>query len=256
MRTLPRRNRSAPLSAACVVACMVCVAAAATQPAPAPGVKPVTRPSTQLTTPPVQSAIGQGAIRRDVVRPEPSRASTPDTQPTTPGFDLPKVAGALALVLGLIFALRWLLKRSMNTAGLPGATNVLQVLTRTPLAPRQQVLLLRVGRRLLVVADCNGQLNSLSELCDPDEVAALVGQLRDEKLTAASGAFGNLLGRWRRAADADEEVEEEFPRVAPDVPERPADEAADDTSVESARTELSGLVERVRLLSNQFKRTS
>lgn len=254
MKAFPCRNRHAPLGAACVVACMLSVAAA-TRPATAQAIKPSTRPATQPTTRAVQSALGQAAIRRDVARPEPTRASTPGTQPTTPGFDLPKVAGALALVLGLIFALRWLLKRSMNSAGLPGATNVLQVLTRTPLAPRQQVLLLRVGRRLLVVADCNGQLNSLSELSDPDEVAALVGQLRDEKLGAASGAFGNLLGRWRRATDTEDADAEQFPRVAPDVPERPADERGDDPSVESARTELSSLVERVRLLSNQFKRT-
>jgi flagellar biogenesis protein FliO len=210
----------------------------------------------------VRSEIGQAPIRRDVSRPDSTRATQADPQPTVPGFDLPKVAGALALVLALIFTLRWLLRRSMNAAGLPGATHAVQVLTRSPVSPRQQVLLVRVGRRLLVVADCNGQLNSLSEISDPDEVAALIGQLHDEKLTAASGSFGNLLGRWRRAGgDGDDaEGDEEFPRAAPDVPERRRGEdggadADDDPSVASARGEILGLVERVRLLSNQFKGT-
>jgi hypothetical protein len=143
----------------------------------------------------------------------------------------------------------------MGAAGVPGATNAVQVLTRSPVAQRQQVLLVRVGRRLLVVSDCNGQLSPLSEITDPDEVAALVGQLRDEKLTAASTSFGNLLGRWRRGAGPDDE-EEDFPRAAPDVPGR-ADgaEDEDDPAAVAASQELSGLVERVRLLSSQFKRT-
>jgi len=53
--------------------------------------------------------------------------------------------GAILFVLGLIFALRWLLRRSMNPASLPGATNAVQVLTRSPISPRQQLLLVRVA---------------------------------------------------------------------------------------------------------------
>jgi hypothetical protein len=139
-----------------------------------------------------------------------------------------------------------------------------QVLTRSHLSPRQQLLLVRVGRRLLVVSDCNGQLNSLSEITDPDEVAALVGQMRDEKLTAASRTFGNLLGIWRRAepADSADEVEtdeETYPRAAPDVPPPAADDdpdaqADDDPNVLSARSEIHGLMERVRGISSQLRR--
>jgi hypothetical protein len=45
-------------------------------------------------------------------------------------------------------------------------------------------------------------MNSLSEITDPDEVAALVGQLREEKLAVAANiAFGGLLGRMRRTLD-------------------------------------------------------
>jgi flagellar biogenesis protein FliO len=175
------------------------------------------------------------------------------------------VAGALALVLGLIFALRWLFKRSVNPATLPGATTAVQVLTRSYLSPRQQLLLVRVGRRLLVVSDCNGQLNSLSEITDPDEVASLVGQLRDEKLTSASRTFGNLLGIWRRTTEdpaADDGVEtddETYPRAAPEVPPHGSDDEPDaqpddDPTVLSARSEIHGLLERVRGISGQLKR--
>jgi flagellar biogenesis protein FliO len=272
------------LPAAYFALCFICAAVPAA-PQAQPGRAPTTRPSARpaeasparaasasqpATTRPAvagQSEIERGTIRLDRSRTDAAR-SAPTTQPTrpvsTPGFDFPRVAGALAVVLGLIFALRWLLRRSMNPASLPGATNAVQVLTRSPISPRQQLLLLRVGRRLLVVSDCNGQLNSLSEITDADEVAALIGQLRDEKLTSASRSFGNLLGMWRRGAEATEEdgeadgEGESFPRAAPDVPRRHAasdDEgsADSDPEVASAHSEIRGLMERVRSISHQFK---
>ena len=265
------------------VTCAAAPAAPQAQSGRAATTKPVVRPteaapsralpaSQPAATAPAlagQSEIERGAIRVDRSRADGAR-SAPTTQParpvSTPGFDLPRVAGALAIVLGLIFALRWLLRRSMNPASLPGATNAVQVLTRSPLSPRQQLLLVRVGRRVLVVSDCNGQLNSLCEITDADEVAALIGQLRDEKLTSASRSFGNLLGMWRRGAEAtdgDGEADgdgESFPRAAPEVPRRypvsdddgePADR---DPDVASAHSEIQGLMERVRSISHQFKR--
>ena len=297
MKNEHRRTWLAPLLAACGAACVLCAAvtAAVAAPTPATGAsqapaqqnaKPTSRPASQPTsrpaqaaaTVPVRSQLGQTAIRDSSTRPTTATASADDEtvadiKPGSAGFDISRVVGALAIVLGLIFALRWLLRRSINPAGMPGATNVVQVLTRSALSPRQQLLLVRVGRRLIVVADCNGQLNALSELTDPDEVAALVGQLRDEKLSAASHSFGNLLGRLRRGADermsdGDGGAEDEsFPRVPHDTPELARDrrggreglvagdpEDDGDPSVASAQNEIQGLMERVRLISNQFRR--
>jgi len=230
---------------------------------------PTTRPATRPAAAPVRSQVDERLIYRDPPRPDQTRAATSSsatTRSALPGSDLPRVAGALALVLGLIFALRHLFKRSINPATLPGATTAVQVLTRSHLSPRQQLLLVRVGRRLLVVSDCNGQLNSLSEITDPDEVASLVGQLRDEKLTTASRTFGNLLGIWRRATEQpehDDETEagdETYPRAAPDVPphagedDEPDAQPDDDPTVLSARSEIHGLLERVRGISGQLRR--
>ena len=298
MRNGSRRIGLAPPLAACVAACVLCAAAAgaapssaqpasqapaqqnarpASRPASQPASQPASRPAPAAATEPVRSQIGQTAIR-DSSTPTTATASADDAEDATDrktapaGFDISRVVGALAVVLGLIFALRWVLRRSIQPAGMPGATNVVQVLTRSPLSPRQQLLLVRVGRRLIVVADCNGQLSALSELTDPDEVAALVGQLRDEKLSAASHSFGNLLGRLRRGADermADGDggaEDESFPRVPHDMPELARErregrdagpgDAEDDAgpSVASAQDEIQGLMERVRVISNQFRR--
>lgn len=306
MRGLTRRTdpagRGRTPAAAALAACALCVAAvtapaqALPQASPSPArmtqgekstTRPVARPAgpapstaAPLAQPSTQQAsaatsahseIGQSPIRLNLNRDDapPKAAGTPATRANASGFDLPRVAGALAIVLALIFALRWILRRSMSATLQPGATNAVQVLSRSPLSPRQQLLLLRVGRRLLVVSDCNGQLSSLSEISDPDEVAALVGQLRDEKRTSPSGSFGNLLGLWRRGGEdagrcddvdgVNAAAGEEFPRAAPDVPglrgrrDRHGDDDGAEPSDVSAREEIHGLMERVRLISNQFK---
>jgi flagellar biogenesis protein FliO len=236
-------------------------------PAPARGAAPATAPASQPYSP-ARTAAGLVPLRREVSQTQPARAATTKASaepPAAPGFDLGRVAGALAIVLGLIFALRWLMGRTLQPGRMVGATGAVQVLSRSPLSPRQHLLLLRVGRRLIVAADCNGQLSSLSEITDPDEVAALVGQVRDEKLTSASKCFGNMLGRWKRPSDDSGEDEgEDFPRVPPDVYDAPArrrDDADgrgdgdDDASVAGARNEMSNLMERVRSLSQQFKKS-
>jgi flagellar biogenesis protein FliO len=275
---------------ASVAACIICIAAATAptaaqtgrpatsrpatrpvEPAPARAAAQAPAPTSQPSPAPARSSIGQTPLRRDTPKTQPSRADggkSPAQQPAATGFGFARVMGALALVLGLIFFLRWVLGRSLHPAGLAGASGAVQVLSRSPLSPRQHLLLLRVGRRLIVAADCNGQLSSLSEITDPDEVAALVGQVRDEKLTTGSKSFGNLLGRWRRGGDdpPDNDADaDDFPRVPPDVfdsaRERRSDrgeadpDAADDPTVASTRGELNSLMERIRLISHQFKKS-
>src|SRR4029077_6101766 len=94
-----------------------------------------------------------------------------------------------------------------------------QVLSRSPLTPRQQVVLLKVGRRVLVVADNGSQMNSLCQITDPDEVAGLVGQLRSEKGSGAgqgagAGAFGGLFGRSRKSFAAGSDDDEPEPETS------------------------------------------
>jgi flagellar biogenesis protein FliO len=241
--------------------------ASASAPTPIPAVRPATtRPA------PVRSEVGQTLIRR-------GNGAAPSTQPATtsngpapdaavtsaaPNLELSKVAGALAIVLTLIFALRGLMKRAFGAAGAAGSSRSVVVLSRTVLAPKQQVMLLHVGRRLIVVGDSGGQMSTLSEITDPDEVAALVGQLRDEKLSKAAPAFGGLLGRLRNGMDAGgspigSSIETGPRRAAPASPEYDGalvdDDPAADPEADSTRQEIHGLLAKVRLISHQFKGT-
>jgi flagellar protein FliO/FliZ len=85
------------------------------------------------------------------------------------------VGGSLAVVLGIFFAVVWLLRRAS-----PGAVGVLpaeafEVLGRAPLAQHQQVHLLRCGTRLLLVSVSATGAETLSEITDREEVEHLTG---------------------------------------------------------------------------------
>ena len=259
---------------ACAGAQALGAAGAPAQPATRPvrqaaaGVAPAPRPAAPPTTAP-HSDVGQRVIRRDPGRTTtgPTTAAA-STQPASaaapvasvaPKLELPKVAGALAVVLGLAFVLRAVLRRVFPAVSSAGATHAIQVLSRTVLAPRQQLMLVRVGRRLVVVGDSGGQMTALSEITDPDEVASLVGQVKDEKLSAAGATFGGLLGRVRGmdvATDVPprEAVNDEPGALNPGVRPNGEDEE-EDAEISSTRRELDGLLEKVRLISHQFKGT-
>lgn len=87
---------------------------------------------------------------------------------------LTTVFSSLAIVLGLFGALVWVLRRS-GGAGLANVSkDTLQVLGRTPLAPRQNIVLVRCGRRVLVLAVGGTNTSTLAEITDPDEINELL----------------------------------------------------------------------------------
>ncbi len=179
---------------------------------------PTTAPTTLPTTLPAATAVDGPPAPRKINR---SR-EVPATQGTTnqnnadangtgqpPSFDAGRVGGALALVIALILFLKWGSKKVFAMPNAGGANGLMQVVSRTALAPRQQLLMVRVGRRLMIVGDSGGRLSSLGEIGDPNEVATLLGQAQakhDER--AKSVPFTSLLGRLaqrtkRRQPDAD-----------------------------------------------------
>jgi len=153
------------------------------------------------------------------------------------GLDTRRVALSLAGVITLILLLRVALRKLFPQAGAARSSAVARVLARTVIAPKQQVILLQVGRRVVVVGDCGTQMTPLAEITDADEIALLVGQVEQDKSGGASRAFGGLFHRARKPF------------------EEPADEPAPQRETsEDSSGELVGLSEKIRLLSAQFRR--
>jgi flagellar biogenesis protein FliO len=112
------------------------------------------------------------------------------------------IAGSLAAVLGAFFLLAWLLRRAAPQA--PGALpdEAFEVLGRAPLANRQQVQLLRCGRKLLLVSVTPSGAETLTEINDAAEVDRLATACRESQSHGATAAFHRVLEQWttRRAS--------------------------------------------------------
>lgn len=113
---------------------------------------------------------------------------------------------ALGVVIGLVFGLRWLLRRGgvVSTAAPRGS--VVEVLSRTTVAPRSHVVLMRVGQRILIVSDSSAGMRTLGQVEEPEEVAELLGSIDSSSPTSMSasfqGAMKKLSGQWSDAEGA------------------------------------------------------
>jgi flagellar biogenesis protein FliO len=144
-------------------------------------------------------------------------------------------ACALAVVLILIFVLRALLTRWAGRSAVGGNSALIEVLHRAAVAPRQYVLLIRMGSRLLLVNESPNGLRTLATIRDPQEVAELLTNLATSKSSSTSAGFHDLLRRVT-GGQRDQETR---------------DGGGDDQEylVDSARDELSGLASRLRAMA-------
>src|SRR5260221_706966 len=85
-------------------------------------------------------------------------------------WDMGKVPLALGGVLALIFAMRWLGKKMVPGAR-RGTSRAVQVLVQSPLSARQQLMLVQVGRRLVLVGNSGSGMSALCPIKNPCEVS-------------------------------------------------------------------------------------
>jgi flagellar biogenesis protein FliO len=194
-------------------------------------------------------AVGESEIalppRKNTLTTQPASAPVAAQRGNADVVDVKRLGIAMAIVLGAIFVSQKVWKRM----GMPGAggraAGALQVVSRLSVSPKQQLLLVRVGRRLVLVGNSGTQMNSLCEIADPEEAAGLLGQqavAAREEMTTSS--FNAVLGGEERR------FEEESRPVA--HPEDGADEES--AALATTRAELNGLMEKVRGMSKQFRR--
>lgn len=174
-----------------------------------------------------------------------SSASQPPAS-SAGGLDAMRIVAALAGVLVLIFVLRAAMRRFLPGAAGIRAGSAIKVLSRCSISPRQHFLLVRIGKRLVMVGDSGTQLNALCEIDDPDEVASLMHQVQEERANAAL-RFDHLFGRARKSFDE--------PAPTPQSSEETFDPSHEipEPNLSAAREELSGLSEKVKNLARQFR---
>jgi len=129
--------------------------------------------------------------------------STPFQPPTTNANSLKKPTStwsstismvvSLLLVLAIFMGVAWFFRSVAPQPSRPLSKEVVQVLGRTPLAPRQQMVLIRFGRKLVLVSQQLGQTQTLSEIDDPGEVDHLLGLCEESNATSISNSFRDVL---------------------------------------------------------------
>ncbi|HWB52769.1 MAG TPA: flagellar biosynthetic protein FliO [Tepidisphaeraceae bacterium] len=157
-------------------------------------------------------------------------------------YSYPKILIAMGLVISLILALKWgATKFAPGIAARQGKS--ISVLSRLSVGPKQHLLLVRIGRRAVLVGNSGTQMSPLCEISDADELAHLVGQVESEKsVVAVGGKFASLF----KKREQDFEPEAEVPALEQN--ESPADEQM----AQTVRRELLGLTERVRGMSKDL----
>jgi flagellar biogenesis protein FliO len=179
------------------------------------------------------------------VKPKEVAESRTANNPAT-SFDWQRLVLAMVVVLGAIFALRAVAAKYVPGMATVKASKAVRVLSRSPISPRQQIMLLQVGRRVIVVGEQAGQMAALSEITDADEVAALVGQIENDVSITPKKPFAALFSKSQDAYEPQPQPQHRS-SFEPSI-EKP------DREIEDAHEEISGLIDRMRSLTRTINR--
>lgn len=100
---------------------------------------------------------------------------------------------SLILVIGIFLALSWIFRKTSPSAGSLLPKEVVEIIGRTPMANRQQLYVIRFGRKLVLVSQQVGQTEVLSEIDDRTEVDHLLGLCEQNNSRNVSTSFRNVL---------------------------------------------------------------
>jgi flagellar biogenesis protein FliO len=151
------------------------------------------------TTPAKRAAPSRAGSLPLAKHPNAGEKSETGAKPSTSGgSSVLGVMAALGVVLGLFFAVAWLMRRSTpgNYGLLP--SEVVEVLGRLPLAARQQVHLIRVGNKLVLICATPAGVESLTEVTEPEEVARLAGLCRRSQPNNSTAVFRQFFQQFTR----------------------------------------------------------
>ncbi|MCE9591841.1 MAG: flagellar biosynthetic protein FliO [Planctomycetes bacterium] len=103
---------------------------------------------------------------------------------------------ALVVVIGAVFLLRSILTKLTGRSPVASNRHVLEVLARVGVASKSHVLLVKLGRRILVVGESPSGLNTLADIDDAEEVAAILQTVNARKAGSATAGFAQTMDRF------------------------------------------------------------
>ena len=124
---------------------------------------------------------------------------------TSPAQSIVTIISALAIVLGLFFLLVWISRRGTSHRLTGLSKEVVEVLGQTPLSARQQLHLISIGNKLLLVAVALDGAQTLTEIDNLDEVLQIRSLCEQSKSGSATSSFREVFSKLNT-----EPVEREF----------------------------------------------
>ncbi len=108
------------------------------------------------------------------------------------------VAGSLCIVLTIFFGLAWLMRRGTpkNLGKLP--SEVIELLGKAPLVKGQEMQLVRIGSKLLLLCVTPTSCETLTEIEEEEEVARLSTICRRNNPAGVTVAFNEMLSSMGR----------------------------------------------------------
>lgn len=105
------------------------------------------------------------------------------------------VVGALSAVIGIFILVAWGSRKYLPKAAGPLPGEVIESLGWAPLAGKQQVQLLRLGKKLILVSLSPAGAEPLAEVTDEAEVERIATICRKERPGSISATFRNVLSQ-------------------------------------------------------------
>ncbi len=165
--------------------------------------QPVTTPSHESPMAVIPVSHTEAVIPDDRDAPMPLRASANPQrltqQPSSRNSGkraTTTVIGSLSVVLAAFFVLVWLSRKTApkGLAPLPG--EVFESLGRAPLTARQQMQLIRLGNKLVLLSVTATGAETLTEITDIDEVNRLAGLCQQGRSGSISDTFRQVLSQY------------------------------------------------------------
>ena len=103
-------------------------------------------------------------------------------------FDVGRMLGSLALVLGGYFCLVWV-SRQFGGGNGKVPSEVLEILGQVPFGPKKQLQIVRLGSKLLLLINSPDGTHPIGEITDPEEVEYLASLCQGRKTTNAANVL-------------------------------------------------------------------
>ncbi len=142
-------------------------------------------------------AVAQPAAATEPLRlPPPSKSS--DEGVSLPSFSFQSnqtasIAASLFVVVGLFLMFAWLGKKNMKPGSSRLSKEIIQVLGKSQLSGKQQLELVRVGQKLLLLCVTPNGVETLTEITDPTEVERLLTIVRQDAPGSMTSTFQDVL---------------------------------------------------------------